>query len=111
MSASVSGEQLEMELLEAESKAERFRREADEWIEANAEAWSYITEQATRSASMGRTFGMKALCEHVRWHMEVNRASADFKINNNWTSAFTRRLVEEHPEVGPFVRTRHSVHD
>jgi hypothetical protein len=69
-----------------------------------------MTEQALLSADRGRRFGMKALVEHVRWHMQVN-GTTDFAINNNHTSAFARRLIKEHPRVEPFIVTRRSVLD
>lgn len=93
------------------AKGERYMAEAREWIDANPEGWAYIVDQALLSASMHRRFGMKALCEHVRWHMSVNVGDADFKLNNNYTAAFTRILCDEHPEVAPYVKTRHSVMD
>lgn len=93
------------------AKGERYMDEAREWIDANPNGWGYIVEQALLSASLHRRFGMKALCEHVRWHMSVNVGDAEFKLNNNYTAAFTRLLVSEHPEVKPYVKTRHSVID
>lgn len=100
------------EMLTADQvKGERFRREADEWISANGEAWQYMTEQALLSASIGRRFGAKALVEHVRWHLATTRTDKEYKLNSNWSAAFARRLVKEHPEVEPFIAMRHSVLD
>ena len=96
---------------EDSAKGERFMEEAGAWIDANPAGWRYIVDQALLSASLHRRFGMKALCEHVRWHMTVNRGDADFKLNNNHTAAFTRILCDEHPEVEPYVKKRHSVMD
>ncbi|HAM16043.1 MAG TPA: hypothetical protein DCP91_09355 [Eggerthellaceae bacterium] len=104
------GDAEQMALFDA-SKGERFREQAESWIEANPKAWAYIVSQATLSASMGRSFGMKALCEHVRWHMEVSERQEGFKLNNNYTSAFTRILCEQHPEVAPYVKTRSAAVD
>lgn len=93
------------------AKGERFMEQARAWIDANPKAWAYIVEQACASAKMLRSFGMKALCEHVRWHMEVNEKQDGFKLNNNYTAAFTRILCEQHPEVTPYVKTRSAAVD
>ena len=92
-------------------KGELFRSKADEWADANPEGWAYMVEQALISADMGRRFGMKSLVEHVRWHMTTTRTDADFKLNNSYTSALARKLIEEHPRVEPFIETRRSVMD
>ena len=93
------------------AKGERYMNEAKAWIDDNPKGWAYIVDQALLSASLNRRFGMKALCVHVRWHMTVNQGDAEFRLNNNYTAAFTRLLIEQHPEVEPFVNTRHSVMD
>ena len=92
-------------------KGERYMAQAREWIEANPKAWEYIVSQACLSASIHRRFGMKALCEHVRWHFSVIKGNSEFKLNNNYTAPFTRLLIEQHPEVEPYVCTRHSAAD
>lgn len=111
MSDFPSGEAAVQLALAFEGKAERFAHEADEWIEANPDAWAYIVQQATRSAAMGRKFSVRQLAEYVRWHFQVNRGRSEFSLNNNWTSAFARRLGKEHPELLPYMNMRHSVHE
>lgn len=92
------------------AKGERFRDEADAWIKANPEAWDYMKRSAKASADMGRRFGVKSLCEHVRWHMAAEGVTA-FKLNNNHSAAFARRLIREVPECEPYVNTRSSAID
>lgn len=92
------------------AKGERFRDEADRWIEANPRAWEYMKAQAGASAVAGRRFGIGSLCEHVRWHMFA-RGVTGFKLNNNHRAAFARRLVKEVPECEPYINVRHSVVD
>ena len=99
------------EILTADQvKGERFRREADEWISANGEAWQYMVDSARLSATHHRRFGVKSLCEHVRWHMFA-KGNTEFKLNNNHSAAFARRLIRDVPECEPFLNTRHSVLD
>lgn len=96
---------------ESYTKGERFMEEARAWIDDNPRAWDYIVSQALLSASMHRRFGMKALCEHVRWHFSVVRGHSEFKLNNNYTAPFTRLLIAQHPEVEPYIATRSSAVD
>lgn len=92
------------------SKGERFASLADEWVEANPAAWDFMTSRAVERAAGGRRFGIGELCEQVRWHMAAE-GLGEFKVNNNHRAALARRLVREHPECRPFIRTRDSVVD
>ena len=92
------------------AKGERFRDEADAWIEANPLAWDYMKHAAAMSASQHRRFGVKSLCEHVRWHMAAEGVTS-FKLNNNNSAAFARRLIREVPECEPYIKTRSSALD
>jgi len=92
------------------AKGERFREEADAWIEANPRAWEYMKAQAEASSIAGRRFGIGSLCEHVRWHMFAKGVTG-FKLNNNHRARFARRLIEEVPECEPYITTRASVLD
>ena len=98
-------------VLADQAKGDRFREEADKWIEANPDAWDYLTQQAVNSARNGRRFGIGALCEVVRWQMRNVQGISGFRLNNNHRAAFARRLIKEHPEVEPYISTRGSVLD
>lgn len=94
-----------------QAKGDRFREEADRWIEDNPLAWKYLVDQALISARGHRRFGIGALCEVVRWEMSNVQGNAGFKLNNNHRAHFARRLIAEHPEVRPYITTRGSVCD
>ena len=111
MSDFPSGETAAQMALFDESKGDRFKAEADAWIEANPEAWGYLTAQASVSAMNHRKFGIGALCEVVRWEMRNVRGDAQFKLNNNHRAYFARRLIEEVPECEPYIEVRRSVVD
>ncbi len=93
-----------------ETRGERFRREADEWIDANPDAWEFMVESARASARAGRRFGIGSLVEHVRWHMFAEGVDG-FKCNNNFRAPFARRLIKEVPECEPYITTRSSMVD
>ena len=105
-----TGETLEQMALSDESKGDRFRAEADAWIDDNPEAWSYMLHMARLSAERHRRFGIGALCEHVRWEM-LAKGVDSFKLNNNYRSHFARRLIKEVPECEPYIATRSAVVD
>lgn len=94
-----------------QAKGDRFKEEADAWIDANPEAWEFMASQAVMSARNRRLFGIGALCEVVRWQMRNVQGNTGFKLNNNHRAYFARRLIKEHPEVEPYIRTRGSVCD
>lgn len=100
----------ESEMLAEQAKGDRFKEEADRWVEDNPDAWAYMTSQAVSSANAGRRFGIGSLMEHVRWHMFAEGRTG-FKCNNNHRAALARRIIAEHPEVRPYIKTRDSVCD
>lgn len=88
-------------------KRDEYRKEADEWVRKNPDAWAYIREMAVEYTYQQRKFGMKDLCEEIRWR---RRAQGDgkFKLNNNYTSSLADRLKEEYPPCRPYIETRRS---
>uniref|UniRef100_A0AAU2V704 Uncharacterized protein n=1 Tax=Streptomyces sp. NBC_00003 TaxID=2903608 RepID=A0AAU2V704_9ACTN len=46
----------------------------------------------------GGRVGMKALFERLRWQMGIQTNGRPFKLNNNFTSRYTRLLCARHPE-------------
>lgn len=92
----------------AEQTGEWMRSEADKWIEANPRAWERMTKDALFYASRGMRFSIRELADLVRFHMATNGTTDGFKCNNSLHSAFSRRLVAEHPEVEPYIEQRKS---
>lgn len=88
-----------------------YMAKAKAWIERNPKAWSYISQQAVNCAKNNKRFGMKELCEHVRWHMKINEGDEEFKLCNTYTAYFARILISEHPEVEPYITTKKAAAD
>jgi len=45
--------------------------------------------------------------QRVRWHMEIETRSDDgFKINNDFSSRYARRIMEQEPDLKGFFVTR-----
>jgi len=53
-------------------------------------------------------FSSKAIFERLRWHLSFETHDCDgaFKINNNYTSFYARKVMEENPEFINFFETR-----
>jgi len=50
-------------------------------------------------------YGAKSVFEFLRFHTSV-QASADYKLNNDYTSRYARLLMEREPELEGMFRTR-----
>lgn len=83
------------------------RDEAARWIAENPQVYRLFERFALEAAAQGRPFGAKLLAERVRWECVVVGRSDDlYKLNNNHTAYVARRLVADHPELGPLLRFR-----
>lgn len=61
-----------------------------------------------------RRYGAKRIVEEIRYDTTLQHAPeyADgYKVNNNMTSLYARRFMEEHPEHDGFFKTRRSQYD
>jgi hypothetical protein len=53
-----------------------------------------------------RRAGMKMIFERMRWLWAVQTQGDDYKLNNNYTAFYARRVMSEHPELEGFFETR-----
>lgn len=53
-----------------------------------------------------------AIMNRIRWHLDIETYDPDpdsaYKINNNYTAFYTRKLNKEMPRMRGFLRTRSS---
>jgi hypothetical protein len=71
------------------------------------EVYAKLVELAGELKARGfRRYGIASLFERLRWHFVVDRGADDFKLNNNYRSRYSRKLMEEHPEFSGFFETR-----
>lgn len=86
----------------------RLRQRAADWITANPQAFALFERFALQMAERGRSFGMKALAEKVRWEVMAtwDKDADGYRLNNNLTAYLGRELVARHPELEPFIEFR-----
>jgi len=63
-----------------------------------------LAEDAARAGR--QRLSMKLLVEVVRWYRFVQHGDEEFKVNNSFTSRYTRLLQEERPDLAPMFATR-----
>jgi len=87
----------------------RIDREFREFAFKHPEVEKELVKLARKAVAKGRkNFGMKALWEVMRWTfwMEWKEGEEPFKLNNNYTSRYARMLMDKHPELRGFFKTR-----
>ena len=58
-----------------------------------------------KAAKMGR-YSAKSIFERIRWHVEIETVGEKFKLNNNYTAYYARKMMKEHPEFQGFFIVR-----
>jgi hypothetical protein len=53
-----------------------------------------------------KNYGSKGIFEIIRWNQEGEIKEDGFKLNNNFTSDYARKFMEEYPEHKGFFRLR-----
>ena len=53
-----------------------------------------------------KKYSMKSLFEVLRWHRAIEKPQDDFKLNNIFTSWYSRKLMKEVPDLRGFFFTR-----
>ncbi len=87
---------------------DRIQREFLKFHRENPHVYFKLVELAHQAKRSGRKrYGMKSLYERLRWHYEIElKSSDDFKLNNNFTSRYSRLLAEREPDLAGFFETR-----
>lgn len=79
----------------------------EEFHAENPHVYTQIVELAKQWQALGKKkLGMKMLFEVIRWDTAVQTRSQDFKLNNNYTSRYTRLVEDNEPTLAGLFRTR-----
>ncbi len=80
-------------------------------LEANTPLKEFIVTRAREHMERGTRFGMQGLVEEMRWRPRADSKGRDMTLNNNDAAIVTRLLIEQMPEVAPFIECRRSKYD
>lgn len=86
-------------------KKVNLREAAGEFITSNPKVMELFERFALQMAAKGRLFGVKLLCERIRWEFKYEY-EGDLKLNNNYTAYIGRWLIVKHPHLRGYIRMR-----
>lgn len=75
--------------------------------ESNPQIWQafvHFSIKTKRDKGFAR-YSAKGIFEIIRWHTKVH-GNDEFKINNNYTGDYARKMMKEFPEFEGFFVTR-----
>ena len=81
----------------------------EEFHKSNPHVYARIIERLREAKRRGKTrVGIKLILESLRWEefLRVDREAGDFRINNSFSSRYSRKVIAEHPELGAMLETR-----
>lgn len=79
----------------------------DAFIKANPKVWRYFINLCLEVKRAGaRQWSSKAAFEVMRYMATLQSVGEDFKLPNDYTSRFSRRAMDEVPELRGFFETR-----
>jgi hypothetical protein len=74
---------------------------------ANPHVREALRNLALRMQARGvRRYGMKGLFEVLRWRFAIQTEGDEYKLNNIFTSRYSRLLMETEPRLAGFFATR-----
>lgn len=81
----------------------------DEFDRQHPDVYDLFKKFAWQLRNAGRDRGgAKSIMERIRWELATTSSPEKdgFKINNNFTSRYARKLIEDDPSFGDFFETR-----
>jgi hypothetical protein len=73
----------------------------------NPHVYKLIVKYAREAKKAGFvTYGMKSIFERVRWHVHMEKAVEEFKMNNNFSSRYSRLVMKKNRDLRAFFKTR-----
>lgn len=88
---------------------ERIRHSFQRFHERNPLVYKALVEHALALKAAGvERYSIKALFEVVRYnaYLDTTDPNSPWKLNNNYTAEYARKIMKEHPILDGFFRTR-----
>ena len=73
----------------------------------NPHVYVQLVDCARQVKARGKTrYSIKGLFEVVRFREDTRTTGKPFKLNNNYTAYFARKIMEENPDLDGFFKLR-----
>jgi len=103
----MQAKQLDLLPIEGVEQQETIEETFEMFHEYNPHVYDLLLDYALTVKRAGRKVGMKAIFERLRWDYLVHtNSNSGFKLNNNYTSLYARKLMDNEPELEGFFETR-----
>ena len=56
-----------------------------------------------------KRYSSAAIIQRIRWHQQIEKGDADFKVNNNWTPILARWAMKIEPRFEGMFELRNAV--
>lgn len=83
----------------------------DRWTHDNEDAAGYVEREVLNAINHGRRVSVREKLERVRWGDFTDLYGKPTSASNNLSAPLARRIIERHPEAGPYIIVRPSVCD
>lgn len=79
----------------------------NDFDEGNPQVYEALVKMSYDLKRQGhKRIGMKMLFEVLRWRSMMRTTAEDYKLNNNYTSYYVRKIIAEHPDMEGFFEMR-----
>lgn len=79
----------------------------DQYDRQNPSVWGQFVHFAYETRNKGfRKYSAKGIFELIRWHTGAGASGETYKVNNNYTADYARKMESQFPEFKGFFRTR-----
>jgi hypothetical protein len=103
----ITDEFLVVNALEFQDIDEYLRRQFLVFHAENPHVYALFKKFALQVKGSGyKRYGISALTARIRWHMNIETKTKDFKINDHHDSCYARLLMLREPELKGFFETR-----
>ena len=82
--------------------------------QANPHIWDLFVQFSHEIRTNHSHFSSDAVLHRIRWEVATTTTeyeSGSYKINNNYSAYYARKLMDADPSFAGFFRTRHSAAD
>lgn len=86
-------------------KTTRFERWA-EFHRANPAVWEAFLRRTREAWASGRKVGARCVWERMRWELDIEVQSEDFKLNDHLVPYFARLVMLRYPELDGYFERR-----